>query len=115
MHAVEEGHHDRLQEDHPDQTGPAAILVDDVDQVDGSVAGKDNAGEEEGDADDGGDVGLLGLELDRGGLDDEGGDCFDHAHGGVQPESPEHEEEQGAPKLRQRQGAHLSAERNMEV
>ena len=73
----------------------------------GSIAGKEDAGKKEDDANGEGDEGLLGLQPPRCRLDHKGGDGLDHAHGGVQPEGPQHEEEKGAPQLGQREGAHL--------
>ena len=72
-----------------------------------SIAGKEDAREKVADANGKGDEGLLGLQPLRCRLDHKGGDGLDHAHGGVQPEGPEHEEEKGAPQLGQRKGAHL--------
>ena len=110
MHPVEEGHHHRLEEHHPDEAWPAAVVVNDVDQVGGGVTGEDDAGEEEDDADCEGDQRLPGPERGGGGVDDKGGDGLDHAHGGVEAERVEHEEEQGAPELRQRQSAQLQVD-----
>ena len=123
-HPIEEGHHDRLEENHPDEAWPPTVGVNEVDEVteeeeEGdtrvgqkkqapcSIARKEDAGEKEGDADGEGDEGLLGSQPARCRLDDKGGDGLDHAHGGVEAEGPEHEEEEGAPQLGQRQGAHL--------
>ena len=110
MHPVEEGHHHRLEEDHPDEARPAAVVVNDVDEVGGGVTGEDDAGEEEDDADCEGDQRLPGPERGGSGVDDKGGDGLDHAHGGVEAERVEHEEEQGAPELRQRQSAQLQVD-----
>ena len=72
-----------------------------------SIAGKEDAGKKEDDANGEGDDGLLGSQPAWCRLDHKGGYGLDHAHGGVEAERVEHEEEQGAPELRQRQSAQL--------
>ena len=72
-----------------------------------SIAGKEDAGKKEDDANGEGDDGLLGSQPAWCRLDHKGGYGLDHAHGGVEPERPQHEEEEGAPQLGQWQGAHL--------
>ena len=122
-HPVEEGHHDGLQEDHPDEAWAATVGVNEVDQVTeqeviqelikmgkkspGSIAGKEDAGKKEDDTNGEGDEGLLGSQPAWCRLDEKGGDGLDHAHRGVEPKRPQHEEEEGAPQLGQWQGAHL--------
>ena len=76
-HPVEEGYHDRLEEDHPDEAWAATVGVNEVDEVTEeeeeviqelvkiikgpcSIAGKEDTGKKEDDTDGEGDEGLLG-------------------------------------------------------
>ena len=60
----------------------------------GSIAGKEDAGKKEDDANGEGDEGLLGSQPAWCRLDEKGGDGLDHAHRGVKPKRPQHEEEE---------------------
>ena len=73
----------------------------------GSIAGKEDAGKKEDDANGEGDKGLLGSQQAWCRLDHKGGHGLDHAHGRVESEGPQHEKEEDAPQLGQRQRAHL--------